>query len=78
MPRTLDCELRRAFAARIRYYNEIGIYDFYRRPLSAAAEGAATIEGCGRGYMYIEELVLRATWAAVRQCEAPGNHWRKC
>ena len=34
MPRTLDLELRRALAARIRYYNELGIYDFYRRPVS--------------------------------------------
>lgn len=34
MPPTLDPELRRALAARIRYYNELGIYDFYRRPLS--------------------------------------------
>lgn len=44
MPRTLDPELRRALAARIRYYNEMGIYDFYRRPLSEhAGEVAATI-----------------------------------
>jgi uracil-DNA glycosylase len=34
MPRTLDSELRRALAARIRYYNEMGIYDFYRRPIT--------------------------------------------
>ncbi len=34
MPRTLDPELRRALAARIRYYNEMGIYDFYRREAS--------------------------------------------
>ncbi len=27
----LDSELRRALAERIRYYNELGIYDFYRR-----------------------------------------------
>ncbi|MGA7632214.1 MAG: uracil-DNA glycosylase [Terriglobales bacterium] len=33
MPSTLDPELRRALAARIRYYNEMGIYDFYRRPV---------------------------------------------
>ena len=32
MPRTLDSDLRRELAARIRYYNEMGIYDFYRRP----------------------------------------------
>jgi uracil-DNA glycosylase family 4 len=44
MPRTLDPELRRALAARIRYYNEMGIYDFYRRPRSErAGEVVATI-----------------------------------
>ena len=32
MPRTLDPELRRALAARIRYYNEMGIYDFTVNP----------------------------------------------
>lgn len=31
MPRTLDPQLKRALSARIRYYNELGIYDFYRR-----------------------------------------------
>jgi uracil-DNA glycosylase len=44
MPSTLDPELRRALAARIRYYNEMGIYDFYRRPVSErAGEGASMI-----------------------------------
>jgi DNA polymerase len=37
MPRTLDPDLRRALAARIRYYNEMGIYDFYRQPVSEFA-----------------------------------------
>jgi uracil-DNA glycosylase len=37
MARTLDPELRRALAARLRYYNEMGIYDFYRRPVSEHA-----------------------------------------
>jgi uracil-DNA glycosylase len=31
MSDTLDPELRRALAARVRYYQELGIYDFYRR-----------------------------------------------
>lgn len=31
-------QLRRALADRIRYYNEIGIYDFYRRAVDAGAE----------------------------------------
>ena len=43
----LDPELRSELANRIRYYNELGIYDFYRReglaaePLVAEAELAA-------------------------------------
>jgi DNA polymerase len=46
MPRTLDPELRRALAARIRYYNEMGICDFYRQPVSdRAADVAAPIAG---------------------------------
>ena len=31
MPQTLDPELRRALAERVRYCHELGIYDFYRR-----------------------------------------------
>jgi len=31
MPTTLNPQLKRALADRIRYYNELGIYDFYRR-----------------------------------------------
>src|SRR5713226_4240868 len=35
MSGTLDPDVRRALADRVRYYNELGIYDFYRRPLAA-------------------------------------------
>jgi DNA polymerase len=35
MPHTLDPELRRALAERVRYYHEMGIYDFYRRGIAA-------------------------------------------
>jgi DNA polymerase len=45
MPHTLDPELRRALAERVRYYHELGIYDFYRRDPRASqlteAESAA-------------------------------------
>ena len=34
MSSTLDPQLKRALADRIRYYNELGIYDFYRRGFS--------------------------------------------
>jgi uracil-DNA glycosylase len=40
MPHTLDPALRRALADRMRYYNELGIYDFYRR-------GPAVLESAG-------------------------------
>ena len=36
MPRTLDPDLRRALAERVRYCHEMGIYDFYRREPSAS------------------------------------------
>src|SRR6478752_8732690 len=34
MSSTLDPQLKRALADRIRYYNELGIFDFYRRDFS--------------------------------------------
>ena len=40
MPQTLDPDLRRALADRVRYYNELGIYDFYRRDVSVEAPSA--------------------------------------
>jgi uracil-DNA glycosylase len=43
MPRTLDPQLKRALAERIRFYNELGIYDFFRRessPAEAPSESA--------------------------------------
>ena len=33
MAKNLDPKLRAALATRIRYYNDLGIYDFYRRPV---------------------------------------------
>jgi uracil-DNA glycosylase family 4 len=35
MSRTLDPQIRRALTERLRYYNELGIYDFYRRETNA-------------------------------------------
>jgi len=43
MSQTLDPQLRRTLAERVRYYNELGIYDFYRRE-SLAAASASEIE----------------------------------
>jgi len=33
MTRVLDAAIRQALAERVRYYNELGIYDFYRRAI---------------------------------------------
>jgi uracil-DNA glycosylase family 4 len=42
--RLLDSEAGRALAARLQYYRELGIYEFYRRPVSrSAAEPAAEV-----------------------------------
>jgi uracil-DNA glycosylase len=40
MPKQLDPALKKALAARVNYYREMGIYDFYRRPVE---EGASEI-----------------------------------
>ena len=38
MPMILDPQLKRALSDRIRYYNELGIYDFYRRQIPSGSE----------------------------------------
>jgi DNA polymerase len=48
MPQTLDPDLRRALAERVRYCHEMGIYDFYRREgriaERATAESIAAVD----------------------------------
>jgi uracil-DNA glycosylase len=41
---TLDLELRRALTLRIRYYQEMGIYDFYLRPVNQREADPLTSE----------------------------------
>ena len=44
MPSTLDPQLRRAIADRVRYYRDLGIYDLYRKPVQAAQPAAQSNE----------------------------------
>jgi DNA polymerase len=44
----LDRDLRRALADRIRYYNDLGVYDFYRRPVSSSAPLPAAMSSIPR------------------------------
>jgi len=41
MPRPLDPRFKQALAERIRFYNDLGIYDFYRRPFATAVTEVA-------------------------------------
>jgi len=41
MAQALDADLRRALAERLRYYHELGIYDFYRRELQVTESVAS-------------------------------------
>jgi uracil-DNA glycosylase family 4 len=42
MPFSLDPQIRRAVAERIRYYNSLGIYDFYRRSADSVAQASSS------------------------------------
>jgi uracil-DNA glycosylase family 4 len=62
MPSPLDPVLRRALAARIRYYNDMGIYDFYKRPSSSST---ADIVAIGQELSSGEEMSPRKSAAAA-------------
>src|SRR2546421_365858 len=38
MPKPLDPQTKKHLASRVKYYKEMGIYDFYRRPVEEDAE----------------------------------------
>jgi DNA polymerase len=66
MPQQLDPDLRRVLAERIRYYHELGIYDFYRRAPSAAEIMAETAALEAEIQPEREEMLARkSTVAAV-------------
>lgn len=49
MSSILDPQLRRAVSERIRYYHDLGIYDFYRRPSETMSADAESAESAGAG-----------------------------
>jgi uracil-DNA glycosylase family 4 len=61
MPQPLTPEVRQALSARIRFYNELGIYDFYRRP--GSPEEASPTEEVEP--MPIRKISVAASPAAV-------------
>ena len=74
MTTTLNPDLRRALADRLRYYNELGIYDFYRREGTTRAS-AAVVEESEIARIsqpeQREEMSPRKSSAVAKPVEAP-------
>jgi uracil-DNA glycosylase len=72
MPRTLDPDLRRALAERVRYCHEMGIYDFYRREPRAyesvpVASAVAEIDDLSSTFQDLrEEMPAKRSIAAAK------------
>jgi uracil-DNA glycosylase len=59
MPHTLEPDLRRALAERVRYCHEMGIYDFYRREPRASASATVVAK--------VGDLALFSTTQELRE-----------
>ena len=67
MSLALDPRLRRELAERVRYYNELGIYDFYQRePLPAEQVSAADAALSAQSQSEVREEMSARKSAAVR------------
>ncbi|GAC1432789.1 MAG: hypothetical protein NVS9B5_17060 [Terriglobales bacterium] len=77
MPKTLDPQLKRAIAERLRYYNELGIYDFYRREAVASDLPAAPIDPVAsaspNNEIYLEQRELMTPRARVANLAEPES-----
>ena len=73
MPDTLDPELRRALAARIRYYNEMGIYDFYRRETRGEVAETAVFDAVAASIHPESREEMSARKAAAVAVAVEGN-----
>lgn len=71
----LDPQLRRALADRIRYYHELGIYDFYRRGSQVTSEqtAAAAVEAPSTSTQPEQREEMAARKSAVVAPVAEGN-----
>src|SRR5215471_2045495 len=59
MPRILDPDTRRSLIERVRYYHELGIYDFYRRGPAPGQVEASSIQPEARGQMTPRKTMAR-------------------
>jgi DNA polymerase len=62
MSSVLDPQLKRALAERIKYYHELGIYDFYRRPVETGL--ATSLDAASRVSTAQEQMTSRVDLVA--------------
>ena len=62
MSSALDPQLKRALAERIKYYHELGIYDFYRRPVETGL--ATSLDAASRVSTAQEQMTSRVDLVA--------------
>src|SRR5262249_18154302 len=59
MPKKLDPTIQKHLAARVNYYRELGIYDFYRRPVVEDASPAQS--GSGEDRVEVEYVAAASS-----------------
>jgi uracil-DNA glycosylase len=74
MPHTLEPDLRRALAERVRYCHEMGIYDFYRRDprMSESASAVAEVDDLSASstvYEQREEMAAKKSAVVAKTAE---------
>jgi uracil-DNA glycosylase len=77
----LDPETRRAISDRIRYYNDLGIYDFYRQPVQAIAAPEVAGEGARATLPLMNSMKIAASSdpiTALRQIREDIGDCTRC
>jgi uracil-DNA glycosylase len=76
MPKQLDPAMKKALSARVNYYREMGIYDFYRRPVEEGVNVAVEAVASPEVVESIPEnisLMPKATKSASQPASAPAT-----
>jgi uracil-DNA glycosylase family 4 len=76
MPKQLDPAMKKVLSARVNYYREMGIYDFYRRPVEEGVNVAVEAVASPEVVESIPEnisLMPKATKSASQPASAPAT-----
>jgi DNA polymerase len=72
LPRALDPATRDALAERLRFYRDLGITDFYRRPATEVTESAVSAESVAETARALEIAGDQEAAQSLRKAEAPA------